>query len=422
MTLTPTATKSNHARLYYINKKTSVKERLHDTTYRDLRLIKRANNITKSLQKVARTLAVNYADMIKKSPHGTIFVTHSFITGITEVGGRQNNNLHKQLAEIFNITYHHSVIHNGKKQRNGFIVFFQENGEEILNNPGDVNLTKPEKNFHLNRKKFPVKWKKISTSIYKEKEYPLEGITELPKEAQVIPQREINKEKGKNNELAFEHFEGAQANSHEIKENDKPCLTAEQEKDHYALHQSRNSSTEPETGFNTIMDTIANLNLPTENRKESIKTTENLQKTEDIQLKVESLPQISWHAVKKILSAKQKFYRLDNVVVTESLRKITISHQYTSALDLIDRDLGIHLKNIAEEFNIQIILLNQQDTEVVRYDPGKQKYEVTADDLKYMKSLRGNEFSAIDSSPFPELVERLEEFIATGKIEEISNE
>ncbi len=157
------------------------------------------------------------------------------------------------------------------------------------------------------------------------------------------------------------------------------------------------------------MDTIANLNLPTENRKESIKITEILQNTEDLQPKVESLPQISWHAVKKILSTKQKFYRLDNVAVTESLQKITISHQYTSALDLIDRDLGIHLKNIAEEFNIQIVLLNQQDTEVVRYDPCKQKYEVTEDDLKYMKSLRGNEYSAITSCPFPELVAAAEE-------------
>lgn len=147
---------------------------------------------------------------------------------------------------------------------------------------------------------------------------------------------------------------------------------------------------------------------------------------EDLQLKVENSPQISWHKIRQILSTKQKFYRLDNVVVTESLRKITISHQYSSTLDLIDQELGIDLAKIAKEFNTQIILVNQRGKEVAKYNPNERQYEPTEEDMKFLKSLKGKKYSANgkeEEHPFfakvlpSELVEAAEELVKKTKEE-----
>jgi hypothetical protein len=93
------------------------------TPYTD---IPRADNPDKSLSRVARTLASNYDDMIRKDANKIIFVNHQFISGITDVGNRQNNNIHKELNGIFNIKYHQSVIIDGKKYRDGFTIEHKE--------------------------------------------------------------------------------------------------------------------------------------------------------------------------------------------------------------------------------------------------------------------------------------------------------
>jgi hypothetical protein len=157
------------ANVYYINKKTSQKERKSDTVYRDFRCIPRSNDPTKPLSRLSRILSVNYDEMLKRSPEGKIFVEHEFISSITEVGNAQNNNLHKQLTDIFNIKYHYSVIFSDKKYRNGFIISYTENAQEILNNPEEFYTTKSPKKLAFTQNKLRFTSKKISSSIYKDK-------------------------------------------------------------------------------------------------------------------------------------------------------------------------------------------------------------------------------------------------------------
>lgn len=149
--------------IYYFNHKTKKKESKFDKVARDFRYIPRANNPDKSLSRVARTLASNYDDMIRKDSNKIIFVSHKFISGITEVGNRQNNNIHKELKDIFNIKYHQSVIINGKKYRDGFTVQYTENTETILKNPKLFYTKKSKEICELDGKKFPPRKKKIST-------------------------------------------------------------------------------------------------------------------------------------------------------------------------------------------------------------------------------------------------------------------
>jgi len=144
---------------------------------------------------------------------------------------------------------------------------------------------------------------------------------------------------------------------------------------------------------------------------------ENMQKAEDVQLKVENSPQISWHRVKEILSTHQKFYRLDNVFVAETLRKITISHDYGSRLVQIQDELGVDLSKIAKEFNILIVLKNKYGDEVCKYNPDEQKYIPTNEDMK--QSFEENKYSALKDPRNQEMVERLNEMIGQGFLNNI---
>jgi hypothetical protein len=148
-----------------------VKTKLYDKINRNLKIIKRPFSLNKTfrgthLSRGARALAVTYKNMINKSPNGKIFVTHSFISKITEAAERQNSRINKQLAEIFNITYYYSVIIDNKKYRNGFVIFFQENGQEILNNPGVTITSKPEINVGLTSQICRVNQSNMSGSLH----------------------------------------------------------------------------------------------------------------------------------------------------------------------------------------------------------------------------------------------------------------
>lgn len=150
--------------IYYFNHKTKKKESKFDKVSRDFRYIPRADNPDKSLSRVARTLASNYDDMICKDTNKIIFVSHKFISGLTEVGIRQNNNIHKQLSDILKIKYHQSIVINGKKYRDGFTVQYTENTEIILKNPKLFYAKKSKESCQLEGNKFPPRKKKISTS------------------------------------------------------------------------------------------------------------------------------------------------------------------------------------------------------------------------------------------------------------------
>lgn len=155
---------------YYRDKRTNQTKSNFDYVSRDLRLIPRANNSDKSLSKEARTLATNYFRMIKKSANEILFVNSEFISGITEVGVRQNNRLHKELADIFHIKYHQIIRIDGKRYRDGFTIELTKNTEEILSNPkqfySQKSVETPGENFLTSSKKCPQLQTKMSEPLY----------------------------------------------------------------------------------------------------------------------------------------------------------------------------------------------------------------------------------------------------------------
>jgi len=159
-----------HSNITYTDKKTGKTKSKFDIVSRDLRFIPRANNSDKSLSKEARTLATNYFKMIKKSSNAVIFLNSYYISGITEVGIRQNNRLHKELSDIFHIKYHQIIIIDGKRHRDGFTIEFTENTEEILTNPKQFYSQKSDKKIDENvinsRQKCPELQTKMSAPLY----------------------------------------------------------------------------------------------------------------------------------------------------------------------------------------------------------------------------------------------------------------
>lgn len=181
--------------IYFFDKTTKETKSKFDIISRDLRYILRADNPDKALSKGARILLTNYYDLISKTANKIIFVSHEFISNLSEVGNRQNNNLHKELLDIFNIKYHQSVVIEGKKYRDGFAIEFTQNTEIILKNPRLFYSTQTATKCDLGGKKFPPRAKKISTSLYIDKENPLENLKSRSIEitGNIIPEEGLEK-------------------------------------------------------------------------------------------------------------------------------------------------------------------------------------------------------------------------------------
>ena len=154
--------KPEYGNVYFLDKRTNETKSKFDKISRDLRYILRANDRNKRLSKAARSLVSNYYDMISKNDNKVIFIDSEFISGITEVGVRQNNNIHKELSDIFRIQYHQVVRIENKRYRDGFTIECTENTHKILENPEsfytnnrEANVDAAERNFRSPRKKFP---------------------------------------------------------------------------------------------------------------------------------------------------------------------------------------------------------------------------------------------------------------------------
>ncbi|CAB4124125.1 hypothetical protein UFOVP51_31 [uncultured Caudovirales phage] len=173
--------------IYFFDKKTGEKKVVFDRVMRNSIYMLRADNPNKSLSEKACRLLTNYYDMISNSPNGTIFVDHEFISGKTRVGNRQNNNLHKELLDIFNIKYHQSIIIEGRKYRDGFTIEFTQNTEVILEDPKLFYSSQMAENCDLGGKKFPPSTKKISTPLYIEEENLKENLNRSIKTEEKIP-------------------------------------------------------------------------------------------------------------------------------------------------------------------------------------------------------------------------------------------
>ena len=174
--------------VYFLDKRTNEIKSKFDIISRDLVYIPRSNDRDKPLSLRAMKLVHNYYDMISKSNERVIFITHEFISGITQVGQNQNKNLHNQLRDVFNIRYHKSVRVGRKKYRDGFTIEFTENTEKILENPREFYAANNnddsdsiEKNRSSSDKKLAVECSKIVAASIEEPKNNLDRSIEIEK-------------------------------------------------------------------------------------------------------------------------------------------------------------------------------------------------------------------------------------------------
>lgn len=119
----------------YYDKYSDRNEVRFDHTSHKLRMIRRNNNGSKFLSRAARILASHLDRLLEKSLNGIIFVTHEFITNITDTARRQNNNILKELDHIFTRKYKRVVKIDGVIKRDGLVISYREDGKDMLNNP-----------------------------------------------------------------------------------------------------------------------------------------------------------------------------------------------------------------------------------------------------------------------------------------------
>lgn len=153
--------------LYYFSAKTKKHELTFDQLIKAAKHITRANDRTKTIgNKQAKFLTATLYDLIKKSEHGVIYITHDYISEITDCSPRQNANILRQLADIFEFTYHRYVA--SVKRSYCYETKLTTDGEKRLSNPElfyNVNAPKKsEKNNSTSGKKLPVIEKKITAS------------------------------------------------------------------------------------------------------------------------------------------------------------------------------------------------------------------------------------------------------------------
>jgi hypothetical protein len=155
--------------LYYFSAKTKKYELTYDQIIKAAKHITRANDRTKTIgNKQAKFLLAELYSLIKKSENGVIYITHDFISEITDCSPRQNANILSQLTDIFEHTYHRYIAEI--KMSYCYEIKLTTDGEKRLVNPElfyEVNVPQEsEKNYSISSKKLPVIAKKITASIY----------------------------------------------------------------------------------------------------------------------------------------------------------------------------------------------------------------------------------------------------------------
>jgi hypothetical protein len=141
-------------------------ERTFSQIYADLSVIPRADDPSKTLADKARALAVKFYGLFKITNKTYITVGHTLIAQVTERKGWQNNNLLKQLANIFNIKYHRSITLDETTYRNQFIISYTESGQLILDDPLDFYILKTANTDNLTREKSQVNSWKIKSNPF----------------------------------------------------------------------------------------------------------------------------------------------------------------------------------------------------------------------------------------------------------------
>lgn len=130
---------TNHNIIPFLPSQVENTVRFYRKHYKDYDLITRANDPTKVLQEGAKALLIDYSNMLNRSEDRFIVIEQEFIQNITKRKKDQNNSYHKQLADIFNIKFHHSlkIFYKGKQRKywKHYTVEYTENGRAILENP-----------------------------------------------------------------------------------------------------------------------------------------------------------------------------------------------------------------------------------------------------------------------------------------------
>jgi hypothetical protein len=94
--------------------------------------IPRANDPSKSLQEKAVNLLSTIVSKLQNKK--VIILNHSHLTQITKCKKDQNVNLLKQIANIFDITYHTKITINSKVHRYCYVIKHTEAGCAIIEN------------------------------------------------------------------------------------------------------------------------------------------------------------------------------------------------------------------------------------------------------------------------------------------------
>lgn len=95
--------------------------------------IPRANQPNKNLAE--KTIKIISVTVPKINAQGYAIYTHAYLTKITRCKQDQNTNLLKQISHVFNIKAHKSIVIDGKKYRNVYVIKKHENTFQILDNP-----------------------------------------------------------------------------------------------------------------------------------------------------------------------------------------------------------------------------------------------------------------------------------------------
>jgi hypothetical protein len=123
---------------------------LRDKAFNHLYEIPRANEPHKSLSLKAICILSDALREIKRN--GFANYDQEYLSKITKCERHQNNRILKQLSDILDIKFYHSVIIEGKKYYNRFLITLQPIADQILNNPKSFYSSSPSKKQSASKK------------------------------------------------------------------------------------------------------------------------------------------------------------------------------------------------------------------------------------------------------------------------------
>lgn len=272
--------------VYYKDKNTNTTKRSFDGIFRDLNLITRANDPTKSISLKSRKLLINLVSMINNSPHKEIFVNHAFLFEKTEVSStRQNLRILSELGDIIDYKYHHYINFHGKYLSYGYVVKFTKDGYEKFNNPSKFYGNFIDQNSPVEQTKMSVQVDK-NVHLFISKQEILEEVEEIAygyissTKEEKIYKKEEKENTTCSNAILTEHSQVAIPKPKETvtacDDTNKPkLLTASEEKAIHLQRMQRNPNERSEGGLHALMKKVISKQKTIEVLQSEVETRES---------------------------------------------------------------------------------------------------------------------------------------------------